>query len=179
MVADSFFEELEPPLCRTESGRNDAAIVKPVLEKLIEEKELNDVPVWANLSASQIVGRFVRLPPVTDKNARQLLEKEIEHRIPIAMNELAMVRWMDVMREEQIGGRPAIVFAARQQVIVQRLDLLELCGRIGLWYCAAENRWPSAFCARSAASQLPCVPPSVICEFSVYRRSSGPPKLSA
>jgi Tfp pilus assembly PilM family ATPase len=74
------------------------------------------------------VSRFVRLPPVKDKAALLLVQQEVDQKIPIESDELAIVRWIAELDEDELHGRPAVITAAKTNAIQERLDLLSQAG---------------------------------------------------
>jgi Tfp pilus assembly PilM family ATPase len=74
------------------------------------------------------VNRFVRLPPVKDKEASALLKQEIHNKIPIPADELVVAHWIHPAKREAVLGRPAVACTARRNTVAQRMDLLESCG---------------------------------------------------
>jgi Tfp pilus assembly PilM family ATPase len=129
LVTDCFFEEFESPLCRQSTQEDGLHLVTSAIGKFLEEKDVENIPIWANVSAARLVSRFVRLPPVNDKAAAKLIEQEIGQKIPIELDELSIVRWMaGLANEGDVHGRPAVITAAKNQVITERLALLEEAG---------------------------------------------------
>ncbi len=127
-VVDVFLCELETPLTRRRADSNDRSVLLPAIEKFLEQKQSGETPIWVNLPANYTVNRFVRLPPVKDKEANSLLTQEIENKIPIPMNELVVARWIHHANREAVLGRPAIACTARRSIVTQRIDLIESCG---------------------------------------------------
>ena len=120
-VTDSYFCEYPNPVCRSGESDKDSPIADAV-SKLIEEKELGDTPVWVNVPAAELINRFVRLPPVTTKQAQQMLDAEIKHRIPIPREDLSIVSWMS--EGDDAHGRAAMITAAKRSVVEHRYQLL-------------------------------------------------------
>ena len=127
-VIDTFFCEFEVPITRHRSDQDIRGTVQPVIEKFVEKLEGKDVPVWANLASSLTVNRFVRLPPVKDKEANTLLTQEIVNKVPIPIDELAVVRWIHDAKRQSVLGRPAIACTARRSLVMQRIELIESSG---------------------------------------------------
>lgn len=127
-VVDCFIDEFDEPLCRRGAERDETQIVGQSVAKFIDEKDLSQSTVWVNMPANHLVSRFVRLPPLPDKTAQQHLENEIKQRIPIEFDELVAVRWIAPLNEETVHGRPAVVVAAKQQVVENRLEMLKAFG---------------------------------------------------
>ncbi|MCG8652048.1 MAG: pilus assembly protein PilM [Pirellulales bacterium] len=128
-VVDSYYQELSEPLCRVGvDADRQSEIVQEAVTKFLEDHELDDIPVWANLAASELVNRFVRLPPVADKQANAMLNLEVEQRIPIPADDLALVRWIGDLVNNDTRGRAACVSAAKKSVVNRRLEALEEAG---------------------------------------------------
>lgn len=128
VVTDSHYEEFPNPFCRTGHGKDIVAILAPIIEKLKEGKDFDDVPVYVNLPASLAITRFVRLPPVSDKQAKELMKVEIEHRIPIHSDDLVIVDHLAPRDEENEHGRAAVITAAKRSDVEARFELLEAIG---------------------------------------------------
>ncbi len=128
LVVDSFYEKYAAPLCRSSVQDDDTTAVESAIANFLESRDVGDTPIWANLSASKLVSRFLRLPPVKDKAARSLLDQEVDQKIPIAVDELSIARWIGELGKDQIHGRPALITAARRQVVESRLERLRECG---------------------------------------------------
>ncbi len=127
-VVDTFFSEFEVPIARHRSDIDTRGTVQPAIEKFLEKLEGNDVPVWANMASSLTVNRFIRLPPVKDKEANTLLTQEIVNKVPIPIDELVVVRWIHDAKRQSVLGRPAIACTARRSQVMQRIELIESCG---------------------------------------------------
>lgn len=128
-VVDSFFEEFETPLCRASLQEDQLSVIGPVVERFLEQSEIEGIPLWGNVTGGQLITRFVRLPPVKDKQASALLNQEIEQKIPVPTDELAVACWLSTVRgDNEVHGRPAVITAARQSFINQRLELFNELG---------------------------------------------------
>ena len=125
VAIDSYFFEFEEPLCRSSVQNEDRyELITAAVEKFADEKEITDSPVWSNISASDTVNRFVRLPPVGDKQANALMNTEIEQRVPVDLDELGVIRWIGPSTDDDTVGRPAAAAAAKQAVIDKQIELL-------------------------------------------------------
>ncbi len=127
-IVDSYFDEFADPVCRGADEVDRSGVIEAAISKLLDQKEIADAPVWANLAASDLIHRFVRLPPVAEKQANSVLDAEIGRRVPIAMEDLAVVRWLGRLEEDSMHGRPAVVTAAKQSVVEKRVELLTAAG---------------------------------------------------
>lgn len=128
VITDSYYTEFEVPFCRLGHGEDMVGVLTPIIEKMKAEKDVEDVPIYANVASSKTVTRFVRLPPVSDKQAADLIQLEIENRIPIPMDELASVQHICPLYEETEHGRAAVVTAAKRRELDERYELLSLIG---------------------------------------------------
>ena len=88
-----FIEEFETPLCRPSVRVSEDEIIGPVIERFLESHDVSESKVWMNVPASHLVSRFVRLPPLSNKEVKAHIKREIEQRIPIPMEDLVAVRW--------------------------------------------------------------------------------------
>ena len=130
-VKDIYVKEFESPLCRADVIKPHSIVRKAIEEFVAEKSEsLESTPAWVNLSAKEVVHRYVQLPPLKDKDALKLFEAEIDHQIPLELSDLSIVRWMSKYEGEKVAaGRPAFVAASRQTVVHRRV---ELCKQAGL-----------------------------------------------
>lgn len=129
-IIGCFFQEYETPLCRASFEGDALGVIQPVVDDFLEENDIEGIPLWGNIAGSQLITRFVRLPPLKDKQARALLQQEVEQKIPLPIDELAVATWMQSSAGDNDGihGRPAVITAARQAVIDERLELYEELG---------------------------------------------------
>lgn len=129
VVENDYYKNFDVPTCRVgqEQSENDA--IRSALETMVEEVELGDTPVWVNLPAGDLVTRFMRLPPLADKQAKSMLQVEAEQRIPLPIEDLKVINWIADLGEVDVTGRPASVSAARTTVVQERL---EVCSEAGL-----------------------------------------------
>lgn len=129
-ATDSFFEEFSTPLCRVKVDQQEQSKQKvaPVVERFLAAKEVDGIPVWMNLPEAQTVNRFVRLPPVKDKQAETLLDREIEQKIPIPTEELRVVRWIADEKKDSFHGRSALITVARSKIVDDRVEMLSDAG---------------------------------------------------
>lgn len=129
-VIDVFVREYETPLCREGNRANSSNLLGKAIKEFLDEKqaELQDAGVWCNLHPSGLIVKSLRLPPVKDKQAIGLLNKELEQIIPIPVDELSIVQWIAGMDGDQVHGRPALAAAARKEVVERRLSQLNSLG---------------------------------------------------
>lgn len=127
-ITETFFAELETPVARRRSADEERKALLPAIEQFLEQKQPGEIPVWVNLDPSQTVNRFVRLPPVKDKEANNLLTQEIESKIPIPADDLVVVRWIHEDKRHPTLGRPAVAATAKREAVIRRTDLIESCG---------------------------------------------------
>lgn len=117
-------------LTRSINETKAAELVRGSIETFLAENEVGQDPIWVSFPARELVSRFVKLPPVADKQAKQLFEREIESRIPLPLDEVATVQWMAPLPEDELIpiGRPAFVSAAKKQFVDRYLDQLQAAG---------------------------------------------------
>jgi Tfp pilus assembly PilM family ATPase len=128
VVIDCHYEEFANPFCRVGHGRDIATVLTPVIEKLKAEKDLDDIPIYVNLPASVAITRFVRLPPVSDKQAKELMKLEIEQRLPVRAEDLDIVEHLASLDADSLHGRAAVMTAAKRTDVDARFELLEAIG---------------------------------------------------
>ena len=133
-IEDVYVSTFDTPACRTTSSDdadscNNTTLVE-ALQHLVLKYDLSqsEVPVWVNLPSQDVVNRSIRLPPLKDKAAMQVLDQETSQLLPMDSSELSMVRWLAPLDEETSLGRPAVVAAARKSVIQKRQELMEASG---------------------------------------------------
>ena len=127
-IEQDYFATYETPICRTGQKHESEETIRHALELMLEEIELGEAPVWINLPAGDLVTRFVRLPPLGDKQAKAMLKVEAEQRIPLAMEDLRVIEWIADIGEHEVTGRPASISAARKSVVEKRMELCEEAG---------------------------------------------------
>ncbi|QEF96581.1 Competence protein A [Stieleria maiorica] len=118
------------PLTRTTTDANLNDAIREAVEGFLERHDVESTPVWVSFPARELVSRFVRLPPVADKQAKTLFEKEVESRIPLPLDEVVRVNWVAPLPSEELTstGRPAFVSAAKQQFVDRYLENLTEAG---------------------------------------------------
>lgn len=127
-ITDSFFAETKSSSIRSKDPSEERKSLAPLIEKFLKEKNPDELPVWCNINGSKTVNRFIRLPPVKTKEAATLLDKEIESKIPIPLDELVVTKWICNEKRLPTMGRPAMVSTARREIISRRISLLESLG---------------------------------------------------
>ena len=129
LVKEVYVKEFACPLSRAEVINKDEAIGKAVRDFVDSHEDLEESPVWINLSAKEIVNRFVCLPPVKNKEAAKMMDDEIEHQIPLDPNDLSIIQWIAPHDDEDVAiGRPAFIAAARSIVVDRRVEICEEAG---------------------------------------------------
>ncbi|MEM9365070.1 MAG: zinc ribbon domain-containing protein [Planctomycetota bacterium] len=124
----AFEYEFETPTCRGGGLTVDADVIRPGIEKLLEVIDESTEPIWCNLSASDSVSRFSELPPIKDKQADALIAKEVDLKIPIPEDELALISWRAKFDKQKEGGRPLMLSATKKINVTRRTDLLGASG---------------------------------------------------
>lgn len=125
-MIDGFIRPFDQPLCRPGYDEDALSSTAALIDQILQEHEIGDAPVWINLPAGALISRFTLLPPVPDKQANELLDKEINERIPFEADTLHFDRWIAPYEPESTIGRPAALWAVKRQLIEQRLERLGL-----------------------------------------------------
>jgi len=127
-LVDAFIHDYDQPLCRPGYGDDSLGTAAEAIETIMEEHDFGDAPVWINMPATELITRFTLLPPVADKQAKLLLDKEVEERIPLESDVLTIHRWMAPFDADSTQGRPAVITAVKNRSIEDRLERLSLTG---------------------------------------------------
>ncbi|WP_149495726.1 pilus assembly protein PilM [Roseiconus lacunae] len=129
-VVDCFSKRFENVGAQLKSSDLQQAWIKESVEQFTEGRDLSEVPVWVSLRGRELVTRFVQLPPVSDKQAKLLFEREIEDRIPVELDEVEMVKWLCELPDEEQHtlGRPSFVAAAKKSHLEPFVASLESAG---------------------------------------------------
>lgn len=124
------YQPFKSTLTRSVNEADTSKIIRNAIETFLEKTNLQQEPVWVSFPARELVSRFVKLPPVNDKQARHLFDREVESRIPLPLDEVVCVRWMAELPDDELAtiGRPAFVSAAKKQFIDRYLANLEAAG---------------------------------------------------
>lgn len=124
-IVDAYYEEFKEPVSSDrQADDQQPAAFETAVGNLIKEKDLGDTPVWANVSSSDFINRFRRLPPFPDKKAYATLENELQHEMPIPMEDVFAVRWIGPLDTSHARGRPAVVSASKRSIVEDRLEAL-------------------------------------------------------
>lgn len=119
--------ELKNPTCRGGS-KSASELIPEAITRLMEEIDVSDSKVYANLPACEGIARFCELPPVKDKDAERLIETEVKTRIPISTEDLALITWVAPLQKGNTVGRPVVMAAATKLTVSRRVDLLGIGG---------------------------------------------------
>jgi Tfp pilus assembly PilM family ATPase len=119
--------ELKNPTCRGGS-KSASELIPEAITRLMEEIDVSDSKVYANLPACEGIARFCELPPVKDKDAERLIETEVKTRIPISSEDLALITWVAPLQKGSTVGRPVVMAAATKLTVSRRVDLLGIGG---------------------------------------------------
>ncbi|WP_149752762.1 pilus assembly protein PilM [Rubripirellula obstinata] len=128
VLADLFYQELDTGNINVGGAQNSYDQLQPAMDEFKKAHDLESCLVWANLPGSEVTTRFVRLPPVDDKKASELIDQEIRDRIPVPMDELVISRSIAAYDKEDSHGRPLVFSAARKIAVEKRLELFEQTG---------------------------------------------------
>lgn len=127
-LTNSFYTQIEGSVTRGKDPSEERKRLAPIIKEFLDSHHSDDEPIWVNFNGSHAVNRFVRLPPVKTKDALNLLDREIESKIPIAIEELVVAKWICPGKRLPTMGRPAMAATARKEVITRRMTLLESLG---------------------------------------------------
>jgi Tfp pilus assembly PilM family ATPase len=124
------YQPFETVLTRSVSDEKADEIIRAAVASFVEKNDTQNEPVWVSFPSRELVSRFVKLPPVNDKQAVQLFDREIESRIPLPLDEVVCVRSMAALPDDELAtiGRPAFVSAAKKQFIERYLGGLQEAG---------------------------------------------------
>ncbi|MEM9585648.1 MAG: pilus assembly protein PilM [Planctomycetota bacterium] len=135
VVLETYESEFASPLCRFGAESNADELINEAIKEFLEKVQVDKTPVWVNLPASDLVSRFVILPPVDDKQAQKLMDAEASGRIPIPIEDLYVIKWVldrpkkkKKDKETDGRGRPAFIGAARKLVVENRVNILTESG---------------------------------------------------
>ena len=128
-VLDTFVETLAIPTCRktTESDSPTHQLL-PALMKFAQEKNTNDISVWAGFPSSETATHFISIPSLKEKLTQQLIEKEISHKVPLSREDIEVVEWIGDAAPESLRGRPVTLSIARKQYLQDYREMLTTAG---------------------------------------------------
>lgn len=98
------------------------------IKKMVTDLSLSTENVWVNFPGRETLARFIQLPPVDDKKAKSLLDLEVGGQFPMAIDQLALIKWIATGVSEEIHGRPSALIAARRSAADQRIEFLKQAG---------------------------------------------------
>lgn len=107
------------PLCRAGLDMQHTVLQEADLLALKQWLGDSEAELWINQPARDVLGKFVEMPPVSDKQLQPLIDKEIKQRFPLAAEELRIARWAEPEREER--SRQVVLLAAKQALVTQRI----------------------------------------------------------
>ncbi|MCO8121817.1 pilus assembly protein PilM [Stieleria sp. TO1_6] len=116
-IVDGFVHEFEEPLCRPLPGQPRDQALTEALAQINEQHSIGDSPVWVNFPATAAIARFSLLPPVGDKQAKLLLEREIATRIPMELDTMVIRSWTGDHEPDSTLGRAAMTVAVKKQTV--------------------------------------------------------------
>jgi Tfp pilus assembly PilM family ATPase len=126
-VSEAYSEEFELPLCRLGNDLKSTECIQQAMARFLESVQEKEAPFWVNLPAGDLISRFLRLPPVKDKQAEAFLEVEAKTKIPVPLDTLDMIQWLGAVDSRSAYGRPAFLGAAKKSAVNARVDLLGRC----------------------------------------------------
>lgn len=113
------------------SLRSDEGIsqhVREALETIAETHELGDTPIWANVPSRHLISRFVLLPPVPDKQANELIEREKATRIPVDLDQMMVQHTLEPFVRGSKHGRAATIMAVKRDLIEGSVETFKNVG---------------------------------------------------
>ncbi|MEM9828585.1 MAG: pilus assembly protein PilM, partial [Planctomycetota bacterium] len=127
-VTDVYHHRFVKPLSSIQSRADRLSKLRDEVVALLRKVDLRDDPVWASRPNVDTVNHFIRLPPVQEKQAKKLLEKEAEARIPLKLEDIAMTTWMPDDLSADAAGIPAMVTGTRKTELENLMELLATVG---------------------------------------------------
>ncbi|MEL7335582.1 MAG: hypothetical protein AAFN70_05175, partial [Planctomycetota bacterium] len=119
-----WFQKDLPSMLQVTSKEQHAAGQQKVLEKWVQEKSIDEsTVVWANLPQQDCIGRFYQTPPATLKNARKVAKMELRNLLPIDLDELEIIQYLDEELPSASRARPVAAVAIRKTRLADRLGL--------------------------------------------------------
>ncbi len=125
-VAEVHWLPFDQPLCRVSVELQSSVLLRQKLDELASKIKTEEVPVWVNLSTRELIGRFLTLPPVAEKQLKKLLEQEMTTQFPLAIDQLSANS--AVMGTGADGSPRAVLVAAKKQVVEQREKVFQEAG---------------------------------------------------
>ena len=116
-IVDGFIYEFDEPTCRLTSVAHAKSLLEEACSSILEQHSIGETPVWTNLSAGEVIGRFSLLPPVADKQAKELIEREQQQRIPLELDLLEVRHWLAPFDTETQRGRACTTVAAKKSAV--------------------------------------------------------------
>ncbi len=117
---------IDPPLCRATVELQASVILREKLESLAPLIKEHEGPVWVNLPSRECLGKFLKLPPVAEKQLDALLTKELTAQFPIALDQLCLVK--KVVMSAADGSPRCHLVAAKKTGVEQRLSVFQEAG---------------------------------------------------
>ncbi len=127
-MTDFFFHEFDSAMVKSHDAEESVERIAEVVNRWKETCECESATIWCNLPNTEVTTRFVRLPPMDDKKIGGLINKEIESRIPIPLDELSITKSVGELDKGCSYGRPFVFSAARTLAVKNRLEFIEKVG---------------------------------------------------
>jgi len=118
-VVEIWHHAFQQPLCRAGAKMDQAVLQETDLLELKDWIGESEAPLWINQPAREVLGKFVEMPPVKNKDFVPMLEKEVASSFPLAANELHVARWYDPAETDR--PRRVIIVGAKSTFVEQRL----------------------------------------------------------
>lgn len=127
-VAQVHVAEFDTPICRRGEEAGAPQRVKMAIERMVAEVDFGTAPIFVNLPTRELINRFLKFPPVKNKQLEGLMAGEVERQLPVALEELICVRWVADLGAGSQRGRPGLISAAKKNVVDERLQLFADAG---------------------------------------------------
>jgi Tfp pilus assembly PilM family ATPase len=125
-VAEAYWFPHEVPLCRIGNELRAPVLLRKQLDDLASKLSSDDAPVWAGLPSRDVLGRFLSLPPLPDRQLNKLIDQEFENHFPVAADQLVCAR--KVAGNGVDGSRRTVLVAAKRSSVELREKQFEEAG---------------------------------------------------
>lgn len=117
-VEDAVWMPYAQPLCRASIELQASVLQRQKLDELAEKLAGDESPVWASVASREVFGRFLTLPPVSEKDLSKLIEQELVSQFPLAADQLITAHSLTGTGSD--GSPRAVLLAAKKVNVEQR-----------------------------------------------------------